>query len=389
MTDKILVLSWYSPDRADAGELIRLAGITSRFDNHFEVCWAVVDAATVIKSPNAYNTGPDIAAARYRISGMDYLRATIRGWAIERHRLGRVRALRHWLRELLSREMPTVVWVNQPFVWSLIPPDWRSRVILDTHNVNSVRLGRIAASQRNPVVRAMLLAQVFLTRRFERMYSAQGVVVAVSDADASALPRSRGASIVVVPNGADLDREAVTRRLDGESSPRLLFLGSLSYSANIDALSQLIDWLAQNSDLDIRVTVAGSGDDGTAAQLCEGDQRITFVGRVQDARREMRAHHALIAPHRQGGGSRIKVLEAFASRLPVVGTTVAVEGLGVVPSTHYIACSDAISFRTAVLTLREVDVVDHITQQAWSLAQSHTWNSLSLRAAELTKLIDD
>ncbi|HEU4335565.1 MAG TPA: glycosyltransferase, partial [Candidatus Eisenbacteria bacterium] len=45
----------------------------------------------------------------------------------------------------------------------------------------------------------------------------------------------------------------------------------------------------------------------------------------------------LIVPLWVGAGARVKMVEAFAARLPVVATTPAAEGLGLTPGTHYVA----------------------------------------------------
>ena len=46
---------------------------------------------------------------------------------------------------------------------------------------------------------------------------------------------------------------------------------------------------------------------------------------------------AVVMPLRVGGGTRLKVVEAFAAGVPVVATTLAVEGIAAQPGTHYLA----------------------------------------------------
>lgn len=384
---KVVVISWYAPDGMDAGELVRLGHITASFPNNAETAWLVVDANTVDeRNMDAYLT-PSVTGNghRYRVGGSDYLRAGLRLSAIEAHRLPRDRKLRHWVARELDRLAPDVIWANQPFVWGLVPERWRDRTVIDTHNVNSTRLRRIAESggwtPRGMVARM----QSALTRSFERQYlaaSARTVVVSAEDRAAFQSISNTPPRTVVIPNGVVLDEDATTcQRSDGEPA-RLLFLGSLGYSANIDALRRLASWLseAQLSRQDVLVTVAGSGPESLAQQLCEGHESLCFVGRIDSVPNEMRVHHALIAPHGQGGGSRIKVLEAFGNRLPVIGTAVAMEGSGAEPSIHFDHIEDAGGLRAATTRLAHHASVEVRVENAWRLASTMQWKSLSEHA---------
>jgi glycosyltransferase involved in cell wall biosynthesis len=63
-----------------------------------------------------------------------------------------------------------------------------------------------------------------------------------------------------------------------------------------------------------------------------------------------RANCTLI-PLTEGGGTRIKILEAFASRTPVVATAKAAEGLPISDGTHFIVAESAEQFASAAAAL--------------------------------------
>jgi glycosyltransferase involved in cell wall biosynthesis len=48
----------------------------------------------------------------------------------------------------------------------------------------------------------------------------------------------------------------------------------------------------------------------------------------------LRSAKLVVVPLRVGSGTRIKLLEAFASRVPVVSTTIGAEGLSAVSGVH-------------------------------------------------------
>lgn len=58
-----------------------------------------------------------------------------------------------------------------------------------------------------------------------------------------------------------------------------------------------------------------------------------------------------IAPLRQGGGSKLKVLEAMAAGLPLVSTAQGASGLAIRPEEHYLAGDNAQALADAVIRL--------------------------------------
>ncbi len=380
---RVLTLSWYAPDRMDAGELIRFGRLLARPRESADVRSLVVDRET-IESQGGTHIVPPVAGRSYgyRVRSLDYAIATLRGQAIESYRLGHSARLRSWVASEIAAFQPDVVWANQPFVWDLIPKEWKRKAILDTHNVNSDRLRRIAESTSNRSGRVVARIQTFLTARFERRYVAEAsvtLVVSPEDRD-SLLAKSPGAAVLVLANGVEPDHGA-KRSIAAVGAPRkLLFLGSLGYSANISALERVAAWLEEVPGA-VTVTVAGSGDPRRAMEICAGNPAFRFVGRLKSVRPALRDHHALIAPHSQGGGSRIKVLEAFGHRLPVIGTAVAVEGTGARPNVHYFRAEDGRGFSHALEALADRSAED-VVEAAWDLALAATWSSLSEDALE-------
>ena len=66
---------------------------------------------------------------------------------------------------------------------------------------------------------------------------------------------------------------------------------------------------------------------------------------------------AVIVPLRGGGGTRVKILEAFSYGLPVVCTTIGVEGLDVTPGSDIIIADGAEAFANACLQIWKDDAL--------------------------------
>jgi glycosyltransferase involved in cell wall biosynthesis len=77
-----------------------------------------------------------------------------------------------------------------------------------------------------------------------------------------------------------------------------------------------------------RLRIVGSAPTKKILRYAEKDSQVIVTGRVPDIRDEYAKAHVLVAPVFSGKGTRYKVLEAMATETPVVGTGIALEGIG-------------------------------------------------------------
>ncbi len=108
----------------------------------------------------------------------------------------------------------------------------------------------------------------------------------------------------------------------------LSFVGSFSHSPNVDGLIWFIDevWPLLGHEIQEEGLVV-IGADPPQELLNRATDEITFVGFVPDTSKYLQQVKVSVAPLRFGAGSKGKVCEAWANGLPVVGTTVALEGM--------------------------------------------------------------
>ena len=111
--------------------------------------------------------------------------------------------------------------------------------------------------------------------------------------------------------------------------PVVLFQGNLGYPPNIDAAQ----WLATAIAPLIRAAVPATevrlvGRPGTNVTELHRPGVVTVVGEVPSMEEELARATVAVVPVRYGSGTRVKILESFAHRVPVVSTTLGAGGLG-------------------------------------------------------------
>ncbi len=177
---------------------------------------------------------------------------------------------------------------------------------------------------------------------------------------------------------AGIDTSRYSFHLNGREPDTLLFVGSFRHQPNQVAL----EWFARQilplivaRRPQVRLVVVGSHPPERRA-LGSPSAPIDLVGFVDDIRTELARYAVFVCPIRSGSGVRVKLLEAFASGIPVVSTTVGAEGLAHNDGEVCKLADDPGAFAQKVL-----DILDHpgdaaamagrargLVEQAWDMA---------------------
>jgi polysaccharide biosynthesis protein PslH len=212
-------------------------------------------------------------------------------------------------------------------------------------------------------------------------------VVVCSELD---VRRSGCDNAVVVPNGGvPADPPAVAdRRAVRTGRPTMLFVGALDYEPNTLAVEWFVRHVlpvvrAHRPDSVVRVVGRGAERLAWAA----GVPGVELTGPVDDLGAELRAADVSIVPIRVGAGTRLKVVEALANRLPLVTTTVGCEGIDVVDGVSALVADDARLFADACLRLLgDGDLRTSLAAAGWDLfAARYDWSGIRHRVADLAR----
>jgi polysaccharide biosynthesis protein PslH len=249
-----------------------------------------------------------------------------------------------------------VVVVGQLYMAPYVPDDVWPRAIFDTHNSEARRVGTIADSLGGSPKGIVASLQRGAVARFEHETVTRAArVVAVSEEERGFFEPFAPGQVDLVPNGVDCALLRPRSKLPAE--PNILFLGSLDYSANVDAVFHLVDAiLPRLAGRKLHVNVVGSRPRRAVyTAAARSPVEITVAGQVPDTGPYWEQARALVVPLRIGGGTRLKILEALARGVPVVSTSLGCEGLGLRPGEDLLVADEPGEFATCVERLLEGD----------------------------------
>lgn len=154
----------------------------------------------------------------------------------------------------------------------------------------------------------------------------------------------------------------------------LLFVGNFIHPPNTDAAI----WLARRIFPSVRkhfpeleLYIVGDQPPSELKQIT--DNHIFVTGRVPDLNPYLDRAALFVAPMRQGGGMRVKVLEALAAGKAVVATPLAVEGLEVTDGEQI-----AIGDNDQELAERMIQLLANPIQRAAQAQNARAWSCVHL-----------
>jgi polysaccharide biosynthesis protein PslH len=207
---------------------------------------------------------------------------------------------------------------------------------IDLHNIYSKLMARTAQSSSG-MRRWYLERESRLLDRIERRAAETAdVLFSVSQEERDHFAALGARHAYLVANGVDCAAYVDLPAGQRQGPPIILYVGTLSWGPNVAAARCLVREILPR----IRARIPGArvrlvGRDPTAEVVAlQSEPGVELLPNVGDVRPHLRAAHVLAVPLESGGGSRLKILEAFAAGLPVVSTPVGAEGLDASSGEH-------------------------------------------------------
>ena len=252
-----------------------------------------------------------------------------------------------------------------------------AKLLLNKHNADYEMLDGYLRERSVPSVVRRRLVENF--RAFEASaIDAADVTVFQSEADRKRFDVGSATDTFVIPNGCDY-REinhggdpAAAARECGVTGDRFVcvFLGSYDYAPNRRAARLIVDDLAPAlSDVDFLLL-------GRNPPSVSGDN-VYAPGYVEELAGALHLADAALCPLMTGSGTKLKMLDYFAAELPVISTTVGIQGLAVESDRDVLVRDDREGFVEGVERLRSSPALRRrLGESGRQIAAEHAWSSL-------------
>lgn len=256
--------------------------------------------------------------------------------------------------EVLGEYPEALVHIDSSDLAFFIEPALRFPTLLNHHNCESAMASRRAALETNPVKKLVLRHQARKLAAVEASWMHRVALnLTVSDGDSESLrevnPRAK---TQVVENGTDVHFFTPQEKLLEEHT--IVFAASLRWYPNQSALA-FFDrdiWpLIKQRCPGVRFIIAGQYPSESLVRLAASDPDIELIPNPEDIRPCIARGAVYVCPITDGGGSRLKLLDAMAMGKAIVSTTVGAEGLQYEAGKHMLIADDPREFADCVTKL--------------------------------------
>jgi len=239
----------------------------------------------------------------------------------------------------------------------------KTKVIFDAHNA----VWTIVERMRENVpwyLKPVLSIEANRVKRYEgELLRTVDHVLAVTDVDRASLEdalkitrftkKEEVSPITVIPISVNTQQiRSIQRNPD---STNIVTLGTLHYPPNADGIRWFIEEafpLIRKKVPDVTLTIIGKNPPKDFLRLAaDPNEGIIVTGFVPKLEPYFKKAALTVIPVRAGGGMRVRILEAFAYAMPIVTTTVGLEGIKAQPGNDILVEDDPEAFASAVIRL--------------------------------------
>lgn len=249
--------------------------------------------------------------------------------------------------------------------------------VLTHHGAESLMMLRRTRREPNWLKKLGFLIEGLVLRHYEARQCARVAAnLVVSDFDRQLLVEiSPAAHFEVIPNGVDT---SYFYPMAPVATRSLVFAGRLDQYSNRDAILHFVreTWPGIKQRFpDAVFDILGGNPPAELRALAEHDPALRVHGFVPDVRPYFEQAAVAVCPIRDGGGTRVKILDNLAMAKPIVSTTIGTEGIDIVPDRDLLIADDPASFIDAISRLFEDDALRRtLSTNARRLAeQRYSW----------------
>ncbi len=257
-------------------------------------------------------------------------------------------------------------------------------IILVEQTIEYLGYESFAKKLKIPFIKPFLQVDINKIKKWEKHYWEMCTkLIVMSDDDKTFIQKriSDNNKIEVVSNGVDTEWFSEKDK-ELPEEPTVLSVGTFKWLPNVEAVEFLVDkvWPKIKDKLsNTKLWIVGNAPTKEVIAYQHKDTSITVTGGIPDIRDAFNGAHVLVAPVFSGKGTRYKILEAMASRTPIVATSTAVEGLGVKHKEHVLVADSATGMADlTVELLNNTKLQEKLATNSYKyVTQNYDWQSIS------------
>lgn len=259
--------------------------------------------------------------------------------------------------------------------------------VFGTENIEYLLYKEYAANQKMALLRLLLREQVKkIKTEEEKFYSLSDCILTVTESEKKYVSSVSEKKIEIIANGVDVTSLRSSKKREKRT---LLFIGNFTYFPNRDAMQWFMETVFPKLPSDITLVVVGKN---ASRQSFLNNPRVEVEEYVEDVADVYSRGTVMVAPIRIGGGTNFKILEAMASKIPVVALTNRVQALDFKDGKELMIADSASEFTEKIIRLLDDEKLrEKIAENAFAIVEKkYNWTTIGARLYNTWKsLIDE
>jgi glycosyltransferase involved in cell wall biosynthesis len=276
-----------------------------------------------------------------------------------------------------------IIFVDHYEMFQYIPANCEKKVVFHEHNAEFIMWKRFSEVSSNFVKKKILHFESKRIVRAELKYCQRADIIFAAPND----------QLELINMGANKEKFKTTYHLGNDENLKLpklnysdtdeslLYVGTLTWEANIDGLIWFIDNIWGNLTEqfpNLKFNIIGKNPDIRLIKIKAKYKNIILHGFVEDLNEFYRMSRVFVVPQRFGSGIKVKILDAMYRGIPCVTTSIGVEGLQIKNGKELMIADDEQNFAKYVAELLTDKILwENLNTNSRKLAaDKYTWQKM-------------
>ncbi len=245
------------------------------------------------------------------------------------------KTLEEIIKNILDKDYIDIIWANEIFLAQYFPENFKGLKVLDRQKIDSLYIEDVLKElYPGKIKRSLKKFDLKNLKEYERsIIDKCDIGFLPSDEDIANLTFKEKKKYKILPNSIKLNNYAFIPYKERKKLNNLSIFANWEYPPNTQGLKWFLKEIKDLTLPDhLTLNIEGKGSEELKIKVQSG---INIRGYAKEITQIYNNARAMIVPLNTGGGTRLKIMEALASGVPVLSTKIGAEGMGLKPMKHY------------------------------------------------------